>query len=84
MVMLVAIYFFVQRLKRSRNQRCGVKGIVSSCCRKSCSCIGLPPASFYFACATISAYMSSGILSEKLTAMSMILLACSPGKFLKI
>jgi hypothetical protein len=28
--------------------------------------------------------MSSGILSEKLTAMSMILLACSPGRFLNI
>lgn len=38
----------------------------------------------YFAWHTISAYISSGILSEKLTVMSMMRLACRPGRFLRI
>ena len=38
----------------------------------------------YFAWHTISAYISSGILSEKLTAISMTRLACRPGRFLRM
>ena len=55
-----------------------------------CVCVSfsvVPPSLLlfsYFAWHTISAYISSGILSEKLTATSMMRLAWRPGKFLRI